>query len=180
MKRLKPRPSAPPSNGVTNDVGSAKLSRVGAKPTKCTWCGLKFSRSIGLIVHQRACVMRPSTSDAVPARGQTTNPSSSNTPTLRDQFPCDHCPSKYATRRGLSTHKNKAHRADWDAEKRDRFLADGPRQHHWLESDLEILCMGEEEYQTLPPTARMARYFNFRNGYRWCRTRGGQLCQCLA
>ena len=49
---------------------------------------------------------------------------------------------------------NKAHKSEWEETKKKRFLADGARQKIWGDADYELLCRGEEEYDSLPLEAR--------------------------
>ena len=66
-----------------------------------------------------------------------------------DKFPCRFCPLKvFNTQRGLSQHMSKMHPLEWNEDKMQR-MAGEYRQITWSDSDHELLCIGEQEYNSL-------------------------------
>ena len=91
------------------------------------------------------------TTGPAPGEENTTQPS----PKLRDNHPCSYCNTGYATRTGLSQHMAKKHKEEWNEFKKVRYQENAPTQHKWVDGDFEMLCLGEDEYPSLPKEARI-------------------------
>ena len=99
------------------------------------------------------------TSTEPPVESNDQDPTTSQETGLRKKFPCIHCTGNgYSTQRGLSQHMLKKHPQQWNDTKKQRLEDDGPKQHHWVDGDFEMLCIGEDEHRSTKPGLAINKY----------------------